>query len=84
MHRLVLALWTRHAAGHGGRDRLSVLLVTHDVDEALLLADRVLVLHEGHIAYESRVEAERPRRAAELVALRAELLQQLGVAEGTS
>ena len=33
MHRLVLSLWARH--------RPAVLLVTHDVDEALALADRV-------------------------------------------
>src|SRR3712207_8654307 len=33
MHRLVEDLWQRH--------RPAVLLVTHDVDEALLLADRV-------------------------------------------
>ncbi len=75
MHRLVLRLWNRHAG-------LSVLLVTHDVDEALLLADRVLVLREGRIAFESRVTAERPRQAHELGALRAELLEQLGVQEG--
>jgi sulfonate transport system ATP-binding protein len=53
------------------------------VDEALLLADRVLVLGEGRIAYESRVEAERPRRPEDLTALRAELLRRLGVEEGT-
>jgi sulfonate transport system ATP-binding protein len=80
MHRLVLDLWRRHA---DGGERLSVLLVTHDVDEALLLADRVLVLGEGRIAGESRVEAERPRRPQDLVALRAELLRRLGVEEGT-
>jgi sulfonate transport system ATP-binding protein len=79
MHRLVLDLWTRHA---GDGERLSVLLVTHDVDEALLLADRVLVLGEGRIAYESRVEADRPRQATDLIALRGELLRQLGVEEG--
>ena len=39
MHRLVVALWKRHRPG--------VLLVTHDVDEALALADRVLVLDQG-------------------------------------
>jgi sulfonate transport system ATP-binding protein len=80
MHRLVLDLWRRHA---DSGERLSVLLVTHDVDEALLLADRVLVLGEGRIAYESRVEAERPRRPQDLIALRAELLRRLGVEEGT-
>jgi sulfonate transport system ATP-binding protein len=38
MHRLVLDLWARHRPG--------ILLVTHDVDEALALADRVLVLDD--------------------------------------
>ncbi len=76
MHRLVLDLWSRHAPG--------VLLVTHDVDEALLLADRVLILQEGRIAFETRVEAERPRRTHDLTALRTELLSRLGVDEGTS
>ncbi|GLY77312.1 ABC transporter ATP-binding protein [Actinoallomurus iriomotensis] len=77
MHRLVLDLWDHHA-----RDT-SVLLVTHDVDEALLLADRVLVLGEGRIAHESRIEAERPRRITDLTALRDRLLGELGVEEGT-
>jgi sulfonate transport system ATP-binding protein len=75
MHRLVLDLWSRHRPG--------VLLVTHDVDEALLLADRVLVLGEGRIAYEARVEADRPRRTHDLITLRAELLERLGVEEET-
>ncbi len=43
MHRLVLSLWRTH--------RPAVLLVTHDVDEAVLLADRVLVLAEGRVAH---------------------------------
>jgi sulfonate transport system ATP-binding protein len=76
MHRLVLDLWNRHS------EHTSVLLVTHDVDEALILADRVLVLGQGRIAYESRVETGRPRQIADLIHLRAELLEQLGVEEG--
>ncbi|HEY0542188.1 MAG TPA: ABC transporter ATP-binding protein [Actinoallomurus sp.] len=76
MHRLVLDLWNRHS------EHTSVLLVTHDVDEALILADRVLVLGQGHIAYESRVETVRPRQPADLIHLRAELLERLGVEEG--
>src|SRR5689334_16522463 len=43
MHRLVLQLWARHEP--------AVLLVTHDVDEALMLADRVLVLEDGRVAH---------------------------------
>jgi sulfonate transport system ATP-binding protein len=73
MHRLVLGLWERH--------RPAVLLVTHDVDEALELADRVLVLADGHIAHESRIELDRPRDRDhhELTDLRDRLLSELGV-----
>jgi len=79
IHRLVLDLWTRHRPG--------VLLVTHDVDEALHLADRVLVLGNGRIAHESivRVPHPRPRDHPDLVALRTTLLAELGVPqEGTA
>ncbi len=56
MHRLVLSLWENH--------RPAVLLVTHDVDEALALADRVVVLTSGRISYScqvSRGPAARPQ-----------------------
>jgi sulfonate transport system ATP-binding protein len=53
MHALVAKLWRIH--------RPSVLLVTHDVDEALSLADRALVLAEGRIVAEVTIELPRPR-----------------------
>jgi sulfonate transport system ATP-binding protein len=73
MHRLVLSLWERH--------RPAVLLVTHDVDEALALADRVLVLNEGRIAHSAPVGVPRPRDRdnPDLAALRLRLLAELGV-----
>jgi sulfonate transport system ATP-binding protein len=73
MHRLVLSLWAQH--------RPAVLLVTHDVDEALALADRVLVLGGGRIAHSSPVTLPRPRDRdhRDLVALRLALLTELGV-----
>jgi sulfonate transport system ATP-binding protein len=71
MHALVLALWRAH--------RPAVMLVTHDVDEAIMLADRVLVLDRGRIAAEERIGAERPRSAADHHDLRSLLLRHLGV-----
>ena len=55
MQELLLAIWER--------DRLSVLFVTHDVEEAIFLADRVCVMASkpGRVRELVRVEAERPR-----------------------
>ncbi len=71
MHALVLSLWRRH--------RPAVLLVTHDVEEAMALADRILVLDSGRIVAEERIEAPRGQRAAVVRALRASLLGHLGL-----
>jgi NitT/TauT family transport system ATP-binding protein len=61
----------------------TALLVTHDVEEALLLADRVIVLSDrpASIVAEVRVDRPHPRRRddAGLVALRRELLEKLGI-----
>jgi ABC-type nitrate/sulfonate/bicarbonate transport system ATPase subunit len=72
----------------GVRDQLAttIVLVTHDVDEALLLADRVVVLTErpARVALDLRVDLQRPRTMAlettgEFVRLKARLLEALGV-----
>ncbi len=57
MQELLLELWAR--------SRTTILFVTHDIDEALFLADRVLVLspRPGRIVEELRVPFERPRHA---------------------
>jgi sulfonate transport system ATP-binding protein len=59
----------------------AVLLVTHDVEEAVLLADRVLVLDGGRIATEVAVPVARPRSRADarLLGLREQVLASLGV-----
>lgn len=59
----------------------ATLLVTHDVDEAILLADRVLVLQDGRIAFDERVNISEPRKSgySQFDQLRNELLNQLGV-----
>jgi sulfonate transport system ATP-binding protein len=62
----------------------AVLLVTHDVDEAIELADRIVVLDDGRIAADIRISlpsagASRRQRASDL---RARLLGLLGVEAG--
>jgi NitT/TauT family transport system ATP-binding protein len=63
--------------------RFSVLLVTHDVEEALLLANRVIVFSErpARVVAEVRNDAPYPRHRDDpkLVALRREVLAQLGL-----
>ncbi len=44
------------------------MLVTHDVAEAALLADRILLIEDGRIAMDLAVDLPRPRRAGEAVA----------------
>jgi sulfonate transport system ATP-binding protein len=60
-----------------------VLLVTHDVDEAILLADRILVLDGGRISVDAHVAVGSPRlrRDPAFGALRSRLLDALGVDE---
>ncbi|HEY0421522.1 MAG TPA: ABC transporter ATP-binding protein [Acetobacteraceae bacterium] len=73
MHALVIELWRAHAP--------TTLLVTHDVDEAILLADRALVLSHGRIAADLAIDLPRPRRHDDprFPALRQRLLTELGV-----
>jgi len=75
MHALVQQLHARHQP--------AVLLVTHDVDEAVLLADRVIVLTDGRFSLDVAVDAPSPRLRgdAEIIALRSRLLAELGVDE---
>lgn len=73
MHNLLRELCARHQP--------SVLLVTHDVDEAISLADRILVLDQGRFVEDLTVDLPAPRdlgtrRFAEI---RNHLLARLGV-----
>jgi len=75
MQRLVSRLWQRHG--------LAVLLVTHDIDEAVQLGDRILLMEEGRIVLDLPVEIPHVRRReqTECVALRARLLTEIGIEE---
>lgn len=72
-HQLIQQLWAAH--------KPAVLIVTHDVDEAILLADRILILENGRINHEINIRAARPRHVAsrEFQTIRHDLLTYLGV-----
>jgi ABC-type nitrate/sulfonate/bicarbonate transport system ATPase subunit len=55
MQSWLLQVWERH--------RSTILFITHDVDEAILLSDRVYVMtgRPGHIALETTIDLPRPR-----------------------
>jgi sulfonate transport system ATP-binding protein len=68
MQRLIEEIWLR--------EKFTAILVTHDVEEAVALADRTLVMEEGRIIAESRIDLPRPRNrsSAEFIRLRETLL----------
>jgi NitT/TauT family transport system ATP-binding protein len=81
MQEWLLRLWDEQ--------RMSMLFITHDIDEAILLADRILVMgvHPGRIISEIRVAIERPRErhaltSTEFMATKAKCLDL--IAEQTS
>jgi len=75
MQRLLERVW--HDQG------FTAILVTHDVAEAVALADRVLVIEDGRIAQDFSVDVPRPRQrgSVELAALEGAILKNL--LEGT-
>jgi len=75
MHGLIASLWARH--------RLSVLLITHDVDEAILLADRALVIDRGRMVASISIDLPRPCHLGlpGFLELRKRLLHAIGVTD---
>jgi nitrate/nitrite transport system ATP-binding protein len=72
---LLLSLWEK--------DRKTVLMVTHDVDEAIYLSDRIVLMTDGpeaRLGLDLKVELERPRdrraiaRMPEYLRLRREVI----------
>lgn len=53
MHDLIEGLWKANG--------FTALLVTHDVQEAVALADRVILIEDGAIALDERISLARPR-----------------------
>jgi sulfonate transport system ATP-binding protein len=71
MQRLLDRVWRDQA--------FTAILVTHDVSEAVALADRVLVIEDGRIAHDVNVDIPRPRErgSADLAALEGSILRHL-------
>ena len=71
MHALIERLWREH--------KFTAVLVTHDVQEAVALADRVVLIEHGRIALDQPVALPRPRSraSAEFAALEAQVLQRV-------
>jgi len=83
LQRWLLGVWERF--------RKTILFITHDVEEAVYLADRVLVFsaRPGRIVKELRVDLPRPRQAISLLSedlrrLEAELMAALEAANGSA
>ncbi|PZW48396.1 ABC-type nitrate/sulfonate/bicarbonate transport system ATPase subunit [Humitalea rosea] len=76
MQRWLLDIWSRY--------RRTIVFITHDIDEAIFLADRVLVMgaRPGRIRMDRAIDLPRPRAAAlitapEFTAIKRELLEVL-------
>lgn len=72
MHRLLESIWQEH--------HFTTVLITHDVGEAVALADRVIVLRDGEVALDLDIDLPRPRRASadpRAAAVQARILDQV-------
>ena len=72
MHRLLERIWRSHG--------FTTVLITHDVAEAVALADRVIVIRDGGVALDIPIDLPRPRREAadtSAVALQARILDEV-------
>ncbi|MGW1441850.1 aliphatic sulfonates ABC transporter ATP-binding protein [Serratia rhizosphaerae] len=71
MQGLIENLWQQHG--------FTVLLVTHDVSEAIALADRVILIEQGRIGLDMAIDLPRPRRkgSARLAELEAQILERV-------
>lgn len=65
LQELLLELWE----GYGTQEKKTVVFVTHDIDEAILLSDRIVMMlaNPGRVYKEIVVPFERPRNRTELV-----------------
>ena len=78
LHRLLIDLWKR--------TRCTIVFVTHDIEEALILGDRILVVREGRLVEDIAVNLPRPRNeeeraSPEAVAITKAIYRNLGLGD---
>lgn len=75
MQHLIEQIWEQH--------RFTSILVTHDVSEAVALADRILLVEEGRVTLDQRVTLARPREhgEAQFAQLESRVLKRLMTVE---
>lgn len=78
LHDLLIDLWRE--------SNMTIFFVTHDIEEALILADRVMLVRDGKLVEDIEVNLPRPRdedvrASAEAVALSKTILDHLGIRE---
>jgi NitT/TauT family transport system ATP-binding protein len=79
LHNLLLDLWRR--------TRRTIIFVTHDIEEALILGERILIMREGQLAEDITVNLPRPRNEEirarpEAVAITKTIYRNLGINDG--
>jgi NitT/TauT family transport system ATP-binding protein len=87
LHTVLLSLWSDLEADSGRRR--TVVFVTHDVDEALILADRIVVMKHGRVVDNLVLPEQRPRSLEvladdEFLAAKHLLLRHLGLESGST
>ncbi|MDR3300647.1 MAG: ATP-binding cassette domain-containing protein, partial [Candidatus Accumulibacter sp.] len=71
MQKLVESIWRQH--------EFTAILVTHDVTEATILGDRVILIEDGQITFDEKVDLPRPREFGQpaLAALGSRVLERI-------
>jgi sulfonate transport system ATP-binding protein len=59
MQRLIENIWKQH--------EFTAVLVTHDVTEAMILGDRIILIEDGQITFDEKVDLPRPREYGQSV-----------------